>query len=92
MNPDSSRIFVAGHRGLVGSAIVRNLQQKGFKQLICRTRAEVDLVNQQQVQQFFKSEKIDYVFLAAGRVGGVHANSTYPAHFLYENFLNVSWN
>ncbi len=83
----SSRIYVAGHRGLVGAAIVSNLRARGFDQLILKTRAEVDLCNQAAVNAFFEREKPEYVFLAAAKVGGILANSTYPADFLRENLL-----
>lgn len=79
------KIFVAGHRGLVGSALVRQLRSKGYENLILKTRAEVDLMNQSSVEDFFKSEKPDVVILAAAKVGGIHANNTYPAEFIYEN-------
>ncbi|MEL7667814.1 MAG: GDP-L-fucose synthase [Actinomycetota bacterium] len=81
----SSRIFVAGHRGLVGGAIVRRLQAAGYANLITRTRAEVDLTDQAAVRAFFDSERPEYVFLAAAKVGGILANSTYPADFIREN-------
>jgi len=81
----NSKIYVAGHRGLVGNAIVRNLQAKGFTHIISRTHAELDLTNQQAVAEFFAQEKPDYVFLAAAKVGGIHANNTYPAEFIFEN-------
>lgn len=81
------RIFVAGHRGMVGSAIVRQLQTKGFKNIITATHAELDLCNQAAVQQFFADQKIDQVYLAAAKVGGIHANNTYPADFIYENLM-----
>lgn len=80
-----AKIFVAGHRGLVGSAIVRCLQEHGFENLVLRTSNEVDLRDQQQVAAFFEREKPDYVFLAAAKVGGIMANNTYPAEFIYEN-------
>jgi len=83
----SDRIFVAGHKGLVGSAIVRNLQQKGYNNLILKTRKELDLINQKKVNEFFERERPDYVFLAAAKVGGIGANSTYPADFIYENLM-----
>ena len=81
----SSRIFVAGHRGLVGGAIVRRLQSAGYANLITRTRAEVDLTDQSAVRAFFDDERPEYVFLAAAKVGGILANSTYPADFIREN-------
>jgi len=82
-----SKIFVAGHRGLVGSAIVRRLQGAGFLNLILRTSGELDLTVQADVARFFKDERPEYVFLAAARVGGIHANSTYPADFIRDNLL-----
>lgn len=81
----NAKIYIAGHRGLVGSAIVRNLQAKGYHNLITRTHAELDLTNQHATADFFALEKPDYVFLAAAKVGGIHANNTYPAEFIYEN-------
>jgi GDP-L-fucose synthase len=83
----SPKIYVAGHRGMVGSAIVRNLQAKGFNNIVTRTHAELDLTNQAQVAAFFESEKPDQVYLAAAKVGGIHANNTYPAQFIYENLM-----
>ena len=83
----SNKIFVAGHRGMVGSAIVRRLQQDGFSHLVCRTHAELDLTNQQAVNAFFAKEKPDAVVLAAAKVGGIHANNTYPAEFIYQNLM-----
>ena len=82
-----TKIFVAGHRGMVGSAIVRNLQAKGFTNIITRTRAELDLTNQVAVQAFFEAEKPQQVYLAAAKVGGIHANNVYRAQFLYENLM-----
>ena len=81
------KIFVAGHRGLVGSAIVRQLTQRGFSNIVTRTHKELDLTNQSAVQDFFKNEMPDYVILAAGKVGGIHANNTYSADFIYENIM-----
>jgi len=81
----NAKIYVAGHRGLVGSAIVRLLNEQGFTNLIVRTHAELDLADQLGVKRFFESEKPDYVFLAAAKVGGIHANNTYPAEFIYQN-------
>lgn len=80
-----SRVFVAGHRGLVGSALVRNLRQRGYENLLARTHGELDLTDQTAVEAFFAAEKPDYVFLAAARVGGIHANNTYPAEFIRDN-------
>ncbi|MDX2128583.1 MAG: GDP-L-fucose synthase [Chloroherpetonaceae bacterium] len=86
MNLDS-RIFVAGHRGLVGSAIVRVLQAQGFKNILMKSRKELDLEKQAEVAAFFESEKPEYVFLAAAKVGGIYANNTYPADFVYSNLV-----
>ncbi|HEV7333531.1 MAG TPA: GDP-L-fucose synthase [Flavisolibacter sp.] len=83
----NSKIFVAGHRGMVGSAIVRKLKAEGFQQIVTRTSSELDLRNQEAVDQFFASEKPDYVFLAAAKVGGIHANNVYRAQFLYDNLM-----
>lgn len=80
-----SKIYVAGHRGLVGSAIVRGLQKNGYTNIIGKTHKELDLLNPIEVENFFKEEKIEYVFLAAAKVGGIYANSTYPADFIYKN-------
>jgi GDP-L-fucose synthase len=81
------KIFVAGHSGMVGSAIVRQLQVRGDVELVLRSRSELDLTNQQAVAEFFKSEQIDEVYLAAAKVGGIIANNTYPADFIYENLM-----
>ncbi len=81
----SDKIYVAGHRGLVGSAIVRNLEKNGYNNLLLRTSKELNLTNQAAVNQFFETEKPDYVFLAAAKVGGIHANDTYPADFIRDN-------
>lgn len=81
----SDKIYVAGHRGLVGSALMRNLRDKGYTNFLTRTHAELDLTNQAAVEAFFEQEKPDYVFLAAARVGGIHANNTYPAEFIRDN-------
>jgi len=86
MNKDS-KIYIAGHRGLVGSAIMRQLEARGCNNLIIRTHKELDLTNQAAVQDFFANEKPEYVILAAGKVGGVHANNTYPANFIYLNMM-----
>lgn len=82
-----SKIYVAGHRGMVGSAIVRQLKQLGYSNLILRTRAELDLTRQADVEQFFKTERPEYVFVAAARVGGIRANNTYRAEFIYQNIM-----
>jgi GDP-L-fucose synthase len=82
-----SRIYVAGHRGMVGSAIVRRLQAQGSADLITATHAELDLTNQAAVQAFFAEQRIDQVYLAAAKVGGIHANNTYPAEFIYQNLM-----
>jgi GDP-L-fucose synthase len=81
----NSKIFVAGHRGLVGSAIVRTLNDRGYTNVITRTRQELNLLNQNDVEHFFKEERPDYVFDAAARVGGIYANDTFSADFIYEN-------
>jgi len=81
------KIYIAGHRGLVGSAIVRQLESRGFTNLLMHTHKELDLTNQAQVQNFFQQEKPDYVILAAAKVGGIHANNTYPADFIYQNMM-----
>ena len=77
------RIFIAGHKGMVGSALVRLLKQQKEVEIITRDRKELDLLNQPDVQKFFKNEKIDQVSLAAAKVGGIYANNTYPAEFIY---------
>lgn len=82
----NSKIYIAGHRGLVGSAIVKNLESKGYSNLVYRTHKELDLTNQKAVEEFFESEKPEYVILAAAKVGGIVANNTYRADFIYENF------
>ncbi|MBF9253851.1 GDP-L-fucose synthase [Pontibacter sp. 172403-2] len=84
---ESSSIYVAGHRGMVGSAICRKLRAAGYENILTRTSAELDLRNQQAVSDFFAEEKPDYVFLAAAKVGGIQANNTYRADFLYENLM-----
>jgi len=81
------KIFVAGHRGMVGSAIVRRLIKKGYKNIVTRTHAELDLTNQSDVKLFFDTEKPDQVYMAAAKVGGIFANNTYPANFIYENIM-----
>jgi GDP-L-fucose synthase len=82
---NSLRIFVAGHKGMVGSSIVRHLIKKGYKNLILKSRRELDLTNQSQVKSFFKNNKIDQVYIAAAKVGGIYANNSYPAEFIYQN-------
>jgi len=81
------KIYVAGHRGMVGSAIVRQLENQGQTNIIVRTHSELDLTNQQAVRTFFESKKPDQVYLAAAKVGGIHANNTYPAEFIYQNLM-----
>lgn len=91
------KIYVAGHRGMVGSAIVRKLKSEGSNNIVVRTHAELDLTNQSAVSNFFEKERPDQVYLAAAKVGGIHANNTYPAEFIYENLMvqaniiNASW-
>jgi GDP-L-fucose synthase len=93
----NAKVFVAGHRGLVGSALIRKLNEKGFVNLVQRTRSELDLTDQGAVDNFFKTEKPEYVFLAAAKVGGIYANNTYPAEFIFSNMqvqmniINASW-
>jgi len=83
----NSKIYIAGHRGMAGSAIRRNLEKKGFTNFVFRTSAELDLKNQQAVADFFATEKPEYVFLCAAKVGGIHANNTYRGSFLYDNLM-----
>lgn len=83
----NAKIYVAGHRGLVGGAILRNLKTRGYTNLVTRTHSELDLTNQAAVQKFFSEEKPEYVFLAAAHVGGIGANSTHPAKFIYDNMM-----
>ena len=82
-----SRIYVAGHRGMVGSAIVRELERQGYRNIVTRTHSELDLTRQEQVERFFASERPEYVFLAAAKVGGIIANRNAPADFMYENMM-----
>jgi len=84
LNP---KIYVAGHRGMVGSAIVRNLKDRGFTNIVTRTHGELDLINQAAVRTFFETVKPDQVYLAAAKVGGIHANNTFPAEFIYDNLM-----
>ena len=83
----NSKIYVAGHRGMVGSAIVKDLENKGFTNILCRTSSELNLIDQKAVAEFFELEKPEYVFLAAAKVGGIVANELYKADFIYENIL-----
>ena len=83
----NAKIFVAGHRGLVGSALVRRLEVGGYTNLVLRTRSELDLTDQHAVNQFYEQEKPEHVYIAAARVGGIHANNTYPADFIYRNLM-----
>lgn len=83
----NAKIYIAGHRGMVGSAIKRNLEAKGFSNIICKTSEELDLKDQQKVREFFEKEKPEFVFIAAAKVGGIQANNTYRAQFLYENLM-----
>lgn len=90
----AEKIYVAGHRGMVGSAIVRRLQAGGYENIITRSRQELDLLDQRAVSDFLRSEKPDYIFLAAAKVGGIHANNTWRADFIYENLQiqnNILW-
>jgi len=93
----NSKIYVAGHHGLVGSAILRKLQSEGFVNIVIRSHAELDLTKQEDVNHFFEIEHLDHVFLAAAKVGGIHANNTYPAEFIYQNLMieanaiNAAW-
>ena len=83
----NQKIYVAGHRGMVGSAIVRTLKEKGYQNIVTRTHSELDLTNQAATQAFFAKEKPDQVYLAAAKVGGIYANNTFPAQFIYENLM-----
>lgn len=83
----NSKIYIAGHRGMVGSAILRRLQREGYSNFVLRTSKELNLRDQRAVEQFFRHEKPDYVFLAAAKVGGIVANNTYRAEFLYDNLV-----
>ena len=87
MSSSKVRVFVAGHRGMVGSAIVRRLSQSSDNELVLRARAELDLLDQAAVNRFFREQAIDFVYLAAAKVGGIHANNTYPAEFIYQNLV-----
>ena len=83
----SSKIYIAGHTGLVGSAILKKFAEKGYSNLIYKTHSELDLINQQKVMTFFLEEQPEYVILAAAKVGGIKANNTYRADFIYENLM-----
>ena len=83
----NAKIYVAGHRGLVGSAIVRNLEKKGYKNIVTRTHDELDLKDSKKVEEFWENERPEYVYLAAAKVGGILANDQYPADFIYENLM-----
>ena len=87
MTNENTKVYVAGHRGMVGSAIIRVLQNRGYRNIITRTHNELDLTNQAAVQAFFESEQPDQIYLAAAKVGGIYANSTYPAEFIYRNLM-----
>ncbi|MDE5886253.1 MAG: GDP-L-fucose synthase [Muribaculaceae bacterium] len=87
MMEKDSKIYVAGHRGMVGSAIVRELERQGYTNILTRSHSELDLTDQNAVETFFKAEKPEYVFLAAAKVGGIQANATHPADFMYENMM-----
>ena len=82
-----SKIYIAGHNGLVGSAVKRKLESEGFSNLVVRSHFELDLTRQNDVEEFFEKEQPEYVFLCAAKVGGIMANSTYPAEFIYENIM-----
>ena len=83
----NAKIYVAGHRGLVGSAIVRKLEEEGYNNIVVKTHAELDLTRQKDVEDFFETKKPEYVFLSAAKVGGILANSRYPAEFIYNNLM-----
>ena len=87
MNSVNKKIYIAGHNGMVGSAILRNLQQNPHIEIITKSKNDLDLTNQNQVTDFFSKEKPDQVYLAAAKVGGIHANNTYPAEFIYQNLM-----
>lgn len=95
--PHTSKIYVAGHRGMVGSAILRELRNRGYQNILTRSKQELDLCDQGQVELFFSENKPEQVYLAAAKVGGIHANNTYPASFIYENLMieaniiNCAW-
>lgn len=87
MKPQEQTIYVAGHRGMVGSALIRQLNAQGYNNILTRTHAELDLTRQSEVEDFFQQHQIDQVYLAAAKVGGIHANNTYPAEFIYQNLM-----
>jgi GDP-L-fucose synthase len=86
----NSKIYVAGHKGLVGSAVIRLLKEKGYSNIITKSRDELNLTNQTTVNDFFAENLIDVVIMAAAKVGGIHANNTYPAEFIYDNLAITS--
>ena len=83
----SKKVYIAGHKGMVGSALVRLLQKQKNIKIICKDKSELNLLNQNQVENFFQKENIDHVYLAAAKVGGIYANNTFPAEFIYENLM-----
>ena len=87
MMNSNDKIYVAGHNGMVCSAIVRKLREKGFINIITRSSSDLDLTNQQNVHNFLQEERPDYVVIAAAKVGGIHANDSYPAEFIYQNLM-----
>ena len=87
MDAVSQKIFLAGHKGMVGSSILRNLKSLGYKNIITATREQLDLTQQSEVNSFFQNKEFDHVYMAAARVGGIYANNTYPAQFIYENLM-----
>jgi len=87
MMEKGAKIYVAGHRGLVGSAIIRKLKEEGYTNIVTRTHSELDLTDQRATREFFEKERLDYVFLAAAKVGGILANDTYKADFIYQNIM-----
>ena len=86
----NAKIYIAGHRGMVGSAIVKQLTETGYQNLVTRTHAELDLIDQTAVRNFIQQERPDIVILAAAKVGGIHANNEYPAEFIYQNLMMES--
>ena len=88
----NSKIYVAGHTGLVGSAILRKLKSKGYKNLIYRTRKQLDLKNKKKIQNFLKLQKPDFIFIAAAKVGGIYSNNKYKADFIFDNIYSIKFN